>query len=87
MPKHHHSIFCITPPHMLREIVMNGSPEQRDLALRSITASEQIRGQRGAMTKNILSLMKPVATEMKQRIVYDDQYLMWRSTRLMMVQV
>jgi Zn-dependent metalloprotease len=71
MPKHHHSIFCITPPHMLREIVMNGSPEQRDLALRSITASEQMRGQRGAMTKNILSLMKPVATEMKQRIVYD----------------
>ena len=46
MPRHHHSIFCITPPHMLREIVMNGSPEQRDLALRSITASEQIRAQR-----------------------------------------
>lgn len=71
MPKHHHSIFCITPPHMLREIVVNGSPEQRDLALRSITTSEQIRGQRGAMTKNILSLMKPVVTEVKQRIVYD----------------
>jgi Zn-dependent metalloprotease len=71
MPRHHHSIFCITPPHMLREIVMNGSPEQRDLALRSITTSEQIRGQRGAMTKNILSIMKPVTAEMKQRIVYD----------------
>jgi Zn-dependent metalloprotease len=71
MPRHHHSIFCITPPHMLREIVMNGSPEQRDLALRSISISEQIRGQRGAMTKNILSIMKPVAAEMKQRIVYD----------------
>ena len=71
MPRHHHSIFCITPPQMLREIVMNGSPEQRDLALRSITTSEQIRGQRGAMTKNILSIMKPVAAEMKQRIVYD----------------
>lgn len=71
MPKHHHSIFCITPPHMLREIVINGSPKQRELALRSITASEQMRGQRGAMTKNILSLMKPVAAEIKQRIVYD----------------
>jgi Zn-dependent metalloprotease len=71
MPRHHHSIFCITPPHILREIVLNGSPEQRDLALRSITTSEQIRGQRGAMTKNILSIMKPVAAEMKQRIVYD----------------
>jgi Zn-dependent metalloprotease len=71
MPRHHHSIFCITPPHILREIVLNGSPEQRDLALRSITTSEQIRGQRGAMTKNILSIMKPAAAEMKQRIVYD----------------
>ena len=70
MPKQH-SISCILPPHMLREIVLNGSPKQRELALSTITSSEQIRGQRGAMTKNILSLMKPVATEMKQRIVYD----------------
>ncbi len=70
MPKQH-SIFCILPPHMLREIVLNGSPKQVELALSTITSSEQIRGQRGAMTKNILSLMKPVATEIKQRIVYD----------------
>lgn len=73
MPRHHstHSIFCITPPHMLREIILNGSPEQRESALRSITVSEQIRGQRGAMTKNMLAYMKPVAAEAKQRIVYD----------------
>ena len=73
MPNHHkvHSIFCITPPHMLREIVLNGSQAQQELALRSITISEQVRGQRGAMTKDILAMMKPVATEMKQRIVYD----------------
>jgi Zn-dependent metalloprotease len=66
-----HSVYCITPPHMLRHIVVNGSPEQRDLALRSITISEQIRGQRGAMTKEILAFMKPVAAQVKQRIVYD----------------
>lgn len=70
MPRQH-SIFCITPPHMLREIVLNGSTEQRELALRSITISEQFRGQRGAMTKDYLSLIEPVATEIKQRIVFD----------------
>jgi len=73
MPRHHstHSIFCITPPHMLREIILNGSDDQRELALRSITISEQIRGQRGAMTKDMLAYIKPVAGEIKQRIVYD----------------
>jgi len=75
MPRHHfaHSIFCITPPHMLREIVLNGSDEQRQLALRSITISEQVRGQRGAMTKELVSLLSPVTTEIKQRIVYDAE--------------
>lgn len=68
---HLHSVFCITPPHMLREIVLNGSPKQQELALRSITTSEQIRGQRGAMTKEMLAVMKLVSTGNKQRIVYD----------------
>ncbi len=70
MPRQH-SIYCITPPHMLREIVLNGSSEQRELALRSITISEQFRGQRGAMTKDFLAIMKPVSAGAKQRIVYN----------------
>jgi len=70
MPKQH-SILCITPPHMLREIVLNGSPEQREFALRAITTSEQLRGQRGAMTKDILSIIKPAVAGVKQRVVYD----------------
>jgi Zn-dependent metalloprotease len=56
---------------MLRQIVINGSPEQREFALRSITISEQFRGQRGAMTKEILAFMKPVTAELKHRIVFD----------------
>ena len=74
MPKQH-SVFCIIPPHMLREIVLNGSPKQRELALSTITSSEQIRGQRGAMTKNILSLIEPVVTGIKTGIknrIVDD---------------
>src|SRR3990172_3649800 len=66
-----HSVLCITPPYMLRQIVINGTPERREFALRSITISEQFRGQRGAMTKDILAFMKPVTTEIKQRIVFD----------------
>ena len=66
-----HSVYCITPPYMLQQIVFNGTPEQRELALRSITISEQFRGQRGAMTKEILAFMKPVSAELKQRIVFD----------------
>lgn len=68
-----HSVLCFTPPYMLREIIINGTPEQRDNALRSITISEQFRGQRGAMTKEILTIMKPVTAEIKQRFVYDAE--------------
>jgi len=68
---HNHSLLCITPPHMLRQIVINGSSEQREFALRSLTISEQFRGQRGVMSKEIWSFMKPVTSEIKQRIVYD----------------
>ncbi|MGB7873652.1 MAG: M4 family metallopeptidase [Anaerolineales bacterium] len=73
MPRHHptHSMFCIIPPHMLREIILNGSPDQREMALRSLTISEQTRGQRGAMTMAIFSIMKPAAGGAKERIVYD----------------
>lgn len=68
----HHPMLCITPPHMLRQIIKNGSEVQRELALRSITISEQFRGQRGALTKDILSLItKPAISEEKQRVVYD----------------
>ena len=66
-----HSVLCITPPYMLRQIVINGTPEQREFALRSIAISEQFRGQRGALTKEILAFIKPVAAEIKQRIVFD----------------
>jgi Zn-dependent metalloprotease len=66
-----HSVLCFTPPHMLQQIVLNGTPEQQEVALRSIIISEQFRGYRGAMTKEVLAFMKPVAGEIKQRIVFD----------------
>lgn len=66
----HHSVFCITPPHMLQEIVRNGTTIQRDLALRTLITSEQMRGQRRAM-RSMPNLATAAQTGMKQRSIYD----------------
>ena len=66
----HHSVFCITPPHMLQEIVRNGTTIQRDLALRTLITSEQMRGQRRAM-RSMPNLATATQTGAKQRSVYD----------------
>lgn len=69
-----HSIFCITPPHMLQEIVRNGSATQRDIALRTLITSEQFRGQRRAM-KTMAAFMSAAAeTGNKRRAIYDAKF-------------
>jgi Zn-dependent metalloprotease len=68
-----HSVFCITPPHMLKEIAQNGTATQRVTAVQTIIASEQMRGQRRAM-KTMGPLMAKVnaaAAGTKQRTIYD----------------
>ncbi len=67
----HHSVFCITPPHMLQEIIRNGSSTQRDLALQTIITSEQMRGQRRAMKSMAVFMVKAASTGNKQRAIYD----------------
>lgn len=67
----HHSVFCITPPHMLQEIVRNGSTTQRDLALRTLITSEQMRGQRRAIKSVAAFMDTATAAGDKQRSVYD----------------
>lgn len=41
-----HPICCIVPPHMLKEVLQNGNPEQRAWAFQTLTMSEQFRGRR-----------------------------------------
>ncbi|MEP0795492.1 M4 family metallopeptidase [Trichocoleus sp. DQ-A3] len=41
-----HPICCIVPPHMLKEVLQNGNPEQRAWAFQTLTVSEQFRGRR-----------------------------------------
>ena len=68
---HRHSILCITPPHMLKEIVAQGTETQREIALRTIEVSEQLRAQRRT-TFEMLAVMGARAVRAgKKRIVYD----------------
>ncbi|GAB4505024.1 MAG: M4 family metallopeptidase [Anaerolineales bacterium] len=72
MPHSSH-FLCITPPHILRAIAANGSPAQRQIALQTLTASEQFRGQRTIM-REVLSFLTMLRAEGKQRFVYDAHY-------------
>jgi Zn-dependent metalloprotease len=66
-----HPITCIVPPHMLKKIAQNGSAKQRDIAMRTITVSEQFRGQRHALA-GLVGFGAAAATSAgKQRTIYD----------------
>ena len=64
-----HSIQCILPPHLLREVIERGSQAQRDHAWRAVGISEQIRGQRQALARP--AIPAAMAVGQKQRTVYD----------------
>jgi Zn-dependent metalloprotease len=70
---HRHSIFCILPPHMLDQIVQNGSSEQSDLAAQTLAASRAIREKRQSLaltTTRIPLQERTAAVAVKQRAVY-----------------
>jgi Zn-dependent metalloprotease len=70
---HRHSIFCILPPHMLDQIVQNGSSAQSDLAAQTLAASRAIREKRQslALTTTRIPLQDRAAVAaVKQRAVY-----------------
>lgn len=71
---HIHPVFCIIPPHMLREIAQNGTPAQRSMAVQTLRLTEQFRGERAAI--EVIHGIEPAtleATVGKQRSVYDAQ--------------
>ena len=53
---HRHSIFCILPPHVLRDIALTGTEEQRQAALDTMAADTTFR------TLRAIRLAAPVAT-------------------------
>jgi Zn-dependent metalloprotease len=58
---------------MLKEVVRNGSTAQRETAVQTIIASEQMRGQRRAMKSMgpLMTKVKAAPAGTKQRTVYD----------------
>ncbi len=64
MPRH-----CIVPPYMLRSIFQNGTPAQQSMAWATLTASEQIRGQRRILSA--LATRAAAAPGRKRRTIYD----------------
>jgi Zn-dependent metalloprotease len=67
------SIYCILPPHLLREIAQNGTPKQRAIALKTIISANQFRTQRRTFME-VAEFMATVKTSGdKQRSVYDAQ--------------
>ena len=50
---HRHSIFCILPPHVMREIARRGNPAQRNAALDALALDGTLRAQR--MTFQLLT--------------------------------
>ncbi len=60
---------CIVPPHMLQNMLANGSDFQKQIALASIAVSGQLRGHRQALAESVNFLTTP-ATPGKHRTVY-----------------
>jgi Zn-dependent metalloprotease len=75
---HRHSIFCILPPHILREIAQNGAPQQRAAALQTLATDQTFRALRAAQS---LPTAQPqrrpgvlVAEGEKQRTIFDTHH-------------
>ena len=66
-----HSVACIVPSHILREIIQHGTETQRDRAWGTLATSEQIRGQRQTLVR--APVLGAVAPGQKHRTVYDAQ--------------
>ncbi len=72
--RHRHSIFCILPPHVLREMAQRGTPAQRNAALGTMALDSTHRAQRMAfMLLAAGSFRPPVVTgaaPQVQRTIY-----------------
>ena len=74
MSNDHHSLSCFLPPHVLQNIVENGTMEQRQHALRNIVSSEAMRLQREAVAEEGLppSVLEATGPGLN-RVIYDAE--------------
>ncbi len=64
-----HSLQCIIPPHMLKNMYANGSATEKQAAVAAVVASAQLRGRRQALSEASIQL-NPAQVAGKQRRVY-----------------
>ncbi len=69
MNPHVEHIYCILPPHMLKNMYANGSALEKRAALASVVASAQLRGRRQALNEASIHIA-PAAVMGKQRRVF-----------------
>lgn len=71
------SIFCILPPHILRAIAQNGTPQQRATALQTLLTDQTMRGIRAAMPPAAAAPGRAGVLSVegqKQRTIYDTHH-------------
>src|SRR5690349_18870974 len=70
---HRHSIFCILPPHVLREMARRGSTAQRNVALKTLALDATHRSQR--LTAQLLAAPphSAAAASVLRRTVYNSE--------------
>lgn len=75
MSTQHNHLQCIVPPYMLKEIVENGTPAQKEWAAKTIVETDQLQDHRKEVVKDMPRPTPQIATAVpgKQRIVYDGQ--------------
>jgi Zn-dependent metalloprotease len=69
------SVCPIIPPYILESIAQNGSPEQKEIAQRTLQQDHQIRMQRAAQLKPMTQKAKAAATLNKNRLMYNANNL------------
>lgn len=68
---HRNPLHCILPPHMLKELAEQGTPLERERAVRALVVSGQVRGQRQQIAELSVRPTAREAVAVKQRIIYD----------------
>lgn len=74
---HHHSLQCVIPPFMLESILLKGSAEQREIALRSYAVSTTLRTARAilsALPSPTIALTPSGTVPGPQRTIYDAHH-------------
>lgn len=66
---HRCSVQCIMPPYILKTLLENGSPEQRELARKALLSITALRADRRFVSR--LGFIAPVSGAGKQRMIFD----------------